>query len=223
MQRSPDLPRDFELRLVWVGDRGVEDLCEVFLELDRDNVGRLRIRRSDGPSDWLHLFDRSFETVLAHEKLVMLSKELQSCGFTELPTTLIDPANPAARKLVLRVSQWGSTHQVHVVGRPQAALVKAIAAIDRILPIDLAPWPMWMTPEEPSPKPRPHLRQDLDAALLFHERWIAEKPRRGELHLDRYLLLIKAGRLDDARAELEEIRKFRVLAGLIPELEKLLR
>ncbi|MFQ5504100.1 MAG: hypothetical protein ACE5F1_04780 [Planctomycetota bacterium] len=221
---DPDLTDEFTLVLTFGAEGSEYPPAEIHVEPGTGGSWMLRMRRA--AEGWPPLYDRTFEAALDRSDVVALRRRIESSGFFRLPTLSMNGDLPDAVAIRLRITlPGGSLHQVHVRGNRLPGLVRALEAVDAILPVDPGPLPAWVLPIDGSrgrrKKQRPGLVSDAARALDFHRRWLAEKPGRKTLKLDIVALLIALERAEEVASQLDALSQDPELAGFVPELRRL--
>lgn len=220
---QPGIPADFGLRLGYGRMGPGATRTELAILPSGDGTWELLVRRSSRQGGWPRSWDQSYAESWNADTIGRLAKELQAIGFFDLATQYMSGSHTDAETLTLEVSQWGRRHLVIASGSQPKKLVGSLAALDRILPIRLNPWPSWLMSLQGGSVTRPQLVTDLTQSLAMHRRWLTLEPGRSPLHLDIFALELALGNQAAARRELAILAQDKTLQGLVPELEALLR
>lgn len=185
-----------------------------------DSVWRLRVRTADAGS-WPARFDCTFVMELPVEQVLQLATALEGADFFTLPD-VIEGDGTAVAPITIRVRQFGRVHRVVAQGRSLPPFAKAMQLVDRLCPVELPAAPDWMEPFEPRKDTRPKLVPDARAAVLMHREWVQQEPENRALLVDLFALYLAAKQPELAASLLSGLERDSELAGLVPELRKLL-
>lgn len=205
---------DLAISLAWGAEGGPR--VELYWLPAGEEGWWLRVRSAR--SGWPPVFDATFETTIPEKRVRRLSAALEKSGFFALPAILHSDDFQWQDALLVRIRQYGRTHQVHASGRSLPALERTIQAIDRELPVRLPPLPDWLRGLRLESRGRPPLAADRGRALQFHQAWLAREPERTSLLVDLFALFLATGRWRDAAAALTGLEEDPDLAPLVPSL-----
>ncbi len=220
---SPEPKEKINLQILCaVGpEEGPGARTELWIEASPGAGYQVLYRASPGKKPWLPVWDAAYIAPLSSKKMGRFLERLDLVDFFSLPPVLELSDEGKGDAILFRVQIGSRLHQVVARGKVLPSLTRCLEALQALSGVNLV-LPKWYPPLRKQGKGSVSLVSDVRRSYLLHRKWLKGKELKPGRLLDLFALALKAGKKEEARKILAEIKAIPSAAGLLPALEALL-